>query len=461
MQITRFFKHYAIIILSLTTFNVHANPLQKVALPAFVDDQPVPSISPILEKVTPAVVNISTTTLNREQESPLFNDPFFRHFFSIPNSNRPKLKKNQSLGSGVIINAEKGYVVTNHHVIDKAVEIFVTLQDGRELKGELIGSDSATDVALLKISNQNLTALKLADSDKTKVGDFVVAIGSPFGLSQTVTSGIVSALGRTGLGIEGYEDFIQTDASINPGNSGGPLINLKGQLIGINTAILAPGGGNVGIGFAIPINMVSKIVDHLSEHGEVQRGVLGLEVQDIKGELANAFNLQDNKGAAIVKIRPNSAAEQAGLQIGDIITHINGKIINHSSDVRNRLGLLRVGETVEIQINRQGKNLVVSAKIAKDMGTNGSEISKFLDGTRLDETEISTEQGKATGILLKEVKKNSSAWEVGLRAGDIILSVNRVPTEKIDDLKQLLKQRSRGWAFTVLRNDSIVTLMLR
>lgn len=459
MQITRFFKHYAIIILSLTTFNIYADPLQKVALPALVDDQPVPSISPILEKVTPAVVNISTTTLNRDIESPLFNDPFFRHFFSIPS--KPKLKKNQSLGSGVIINAEKGYVVTNHHVIDKAVEVFVTLQDGRELKGELIGSDSATDVALLKIPNTNLTSLRLADSDKTKVGDFVVAIGSPFGLSQTVTSGIVSALGRSGLGIEGYEDFIQTDASINPGNSGGPLINLKGQLIGINTAILAPGGGNVGIGFAIPINMVSKIVEHLSAHGEVQRGVLGLEVQDIKGDLANAFNLQDNKGAAIVKIRPNSAAEQAGLQVGDIITHINSKIINNSSDVRNRLGLLRVGETVEIQINRQGKILTASAKIAKDIGTNGSEISKFLDGTRLDETEISTEQGKSNGILLKEVKKSSPAWEVGLRAGDVILSVNRVPTEKIDDLKQLLKQRSRGWAFTVLRNDSVVTLMLR
>jgi serine protease DegQ len=460
MQITRFFKHYAIAILTLT-FPAYASEdgLRQVALPIFADDQPIPSLAPVLEKVTPAVVNISTTTLNRDIESPLFNDPFFRHFFSIPS--RPKLKKNQSLGSGVIINAEKGYVVTNHHVIDKAVEIFVTLQDGRELKGELIGSDSATDVALLKIPNQNLTALKLADSDKIKVGDFVVAIGSPFGLSQTVTSGIISALGRSGLGIEGYEDFIQTDASINPGNSGGPLINLKGQLIGINTAILAPGGGNVGIGFAIPINMVSKIVDHLSEHGEVQRGVLGIEVQDIKGDLANAFNLQDSKGAAIVKVRPDSAAQQAGFQVGDIITHINGKIVNNSSDVRNRLGLLSVGETVEILVNRQGKSVTLSATIAKDEGVKGAEISKFLDGTRLEETEVSNDQGKAIGILLKEVKKNTSAWEVGLRTGDIILSVNRVPTEKIEDLKQLLKQRSRGWAFTVLRNDSIVTLMLR
>ncbi|MEY3220382.1 MAG: hypothetical protein RIT27_1739 [Pseudomonadota bacterium] len=460
MQSTRFFKHFAIVILSLTTaFNVAADALHKVGLPAFVDDQPVPSIAPILEKVTPAVVNIATTTLNREEESPLFNDPFFRRFFNIPS--QPKLRKNQSLGSGVIINAERGYVVTNHHVIDKAVEIFVTLQDGRELKAELIGSDSATDVALLRISSSHLTALKLADSDKTKVGDFVIAIGSPFGLSQTVTSGIVSALGRSGLGIEGYEDFIQTDASINPGNSGGPLINLKGQLIGINTAILAPGGGNVGIGFAIPINMVSKIIEHLAEHGEVQRGVLGLEVQDIKGDLANAFDVQDNKGAVIVKIQPKSAAQQAGLQVGDILTHINGKIINNSSDVRNRVGLLRVGETVEIQINRQGKSLTVSAQIAKDLGINGAEISKFLDGTRVDETEISTEQGKTKGILFKEVKKNSAAWEIGLRAGDVILSVNRVPVEKLDDLKQLLKQRSRGWAFTILRNDTIVTLMLR
>lgn len=460
MQITRFLKHYATIILTCTcVVEAQAVLLHQVALPAFVDDQPIPTLAPILEKVTPAVVNISTTTLNRDIESPLFNDPFFRHFFNLPN--RPRLKKNQSLGSGVIINAEKGYVVTNHHVIDKAVEIFVTLQDGRELKADLIGSDSATDVALLKIPNQNLTALKLADSDKVKVGDFVVAIGSPFGLSQTVTSGIVSALGRTGLGIEGYEDFIQTDASINPGNSGGPLINLKGQLIGINTAILAPNGGNVGIGFAIPTNMVSKIVEHLSEHGEVQRGVLGVEVQDVKGDLANAFNLQDNRGAVIVRVRPNSAAQQAGLQVGDIITHLNGKIVNNSSDVRNRLGLLRVGETVEISVNRQGKHLTLSAKIAKDEGVKGSEINKLLDGALLEETEISTEQGKTTGILLKEVKKNTNAWELGLRAGDVILSINRVPVEKVDDLKPLLKQRSRGLAFTILRNDSIVTLMLR
>lgn len=246
----------------------------SAALPEQVNDQPLPTLAPMVKQVTPAVVNISTRSQIRLQQNPLFNDPFFRHFFG----QQPQQPQNrtQSLGSGVVIDAQKGLVITNHHVIDRADEITVTLRDGRELQATLLGSDPEADVALLEVPAVGLSDLPLANSDSLQVGDFVVAIGNPFGLGQTVTSGIVSAIGRSGLGIEGYEDFIQTDASINPGNSGGALVNLRGELVGMNTAILAPGGGgNVGIGFAIPSNMLQQIVDHLLLHGEVRRGVLG------------------------------------------------------------------------------------------------------------------------------------------------------------------------------------------
>lgn len=259
----------------------------SAALPEQVNGQPLPTLAPMVKQVTPAVVNISTRSQIRLQQNPLFNDPFFRHFFG-QQPQRPQ-NRTQSLGSGVVIDAQKGLVITNHHVIDRADEITVTLRDGRELQATLLGSDPEADVALLEVPAVGLSDLPLANSDSLQVGDFVVAIGNPFGLGQTVTSGIVSAMGRSGLGIEGYEDFIQTDASINPGNSGGALVNLRGELVGMNTAILAPGGGgNVGIGFAIPSNMLKQIVDHLLLHGEVRRGVLGVVTQDLTPDLAQA-----------------------------------------------------------------------------------------------------------------------------------------------------------------------------
>jgi len=431
--------------------------LQPVALPAIVDNRPLPSLAPMLEKVTPAVVNISTTTL--EQESPLLSDPFFRHFFNMPS--RPTLRKNQSLGSGVIIDAAQGHVLTNHHVIDKAHAITVTLQNGRELTATLLGDDADTDVALLKIDSQDLTALPLADSDQLRVGDFVLAIGSPFGLKQTVTSGIVSALGRTGLGIEGYEDFIQTDASINPGNSGGPLVNLRGELVGINTAILAPGGGNVGIGFAIPINMVKKIADHLAAHGEVQRGVLGIETQDITPELAAAFQLDNPQGAVVARVQPDSAAAAAGMQAGDIITQLDGKPVHNSADVRTRIGLLRIGDKLDIRVLRDNRELRLTARIAEPGDLQGQSLSDLLAGATFHEIKLDTRQGTVTRVAVHQVKRNSAAWEAGLRPDDVILALNRLDIARLDEMQAVFAQQPRSLLLSLLRDDSVLTLLLR
>ena len=313
MLTTVYPARYLLFVLLLALTIGHA----LAALPAQVDGEPLPSLAPMLEKATPAVVNISTVSVVRTEDHPLLRDPFFRWFFERPLERRNK--RSQSLGSGVIIDANRGHVLTNHHVIEKAAEIRVTLNDGRELKAELLGSDPDTDVALLQIPAEDLTAIPLGDSRQLRVGDFVVAIGNPFGLSQTVTSGIVSALGRSGLGIEGYENFIQTDASINPGNSGGPLINLRGELVGINTAILAPSGGNVGIGFAIPVNMVEAIRRQIVDHGGVHRGTFGVTLQDLTPDLARALNLApDSKGTVVSGVKAGSAAARSGLRAGDL-----------------------------------------------------------------------------------------------------------------------------------------------
>ena len=324
--------------------------LEAAGMPPYVDGQPVPSLAPMLERAMPAVVNISTSTNIRVSENPLMQDPFFREFFNVPEQLQRQQKN--SLGSGVIIDSSQGLVLTNNHVIDKADKIMVTLHDGRQLNAELIGTDPASDIAIIRVPGNNLTQLPIADSSQLKVGDFVVAIGSPFGLSQTVTSGIVSALGRSGLGIEKFENFIQTDASINPGNSGGALVNLRGELIGMNTAILAPNGGNVGIGFAIPTNMIMTIKESLVKHGEVRRGLLGVTTQDLTPELVSAFNLENKQGAAISRIENNSPAAKAGLEPGDIIVAANGKAVKNSQDINNIIGLLQIGDKVSIEFFR-------------------------------------------------------------------------------------------------------------
>jgi Do/DeqQ family serine protease len=400
----------------------------------------------MLEKVVPAVVNISSAQ-TQVTDNPLLNDPFFRRFFNIPD------RKTQSRGSGVVVDATQGYVITNNHVIDNATEITVTLQDGHDLQAKVVGTDPETDVTLLKIPADNLTALPLANSDLLRVGDFVVAIGNPFGLGQTVTSGIVSALGRTGLNIENYEDFIQTDASINPGNSGGALVNLRGELVGINTAIMAPGGGNVGIGFAIPSNMVHQVVQQLVQYGKVQRGTLGITLQPLTTDLAAAFGLDNNKGAVVREIERGSPAQQAGLQPGDVITAINNQPIAKVSDVRNRVGLLRVGDKVAITIIRKGRTLRLTAVLTDSGHLNGEEISEYLAGALLKNT--------IDGVQVHEISKGSVAWRVGLRQKDMIIGINRQKVANLEDLKQLLARVSLPMTIKLLRNSEIVTILLQ
>lgn len=419
-------------------------------LPTSLTAQVLPSLAPMLERTTPGVVNISsarTQTVN----SPLFNDPFFRRFFNLPEQKQEK--QSQSRGSGVIIDARAGYVITNHHVIEKADEISVTLLDGRHLQAKLVGTDPETDVALLQVPANNLTALPVADSEKLRVGDFVVAIGNPFGLGQTVTSGIVSALGRSGLGIEGYEDFIQTDASINPGNSGGALVNLQGELVGINTAIIAPGGGNVGIGFAIPSNMMNQVVEHLKKFGEVKRGQLGIHIQDLTPELAASFRYPGNKGAVVAKVERGTAAERAGLQVGDIIIAINNKSVDSGTDVRNRIGLLRIGERVKITIVRNGRTRHVYAVIADTEGIDGGKISQYLDGAVLKDS--------AEGVQVREITQDSNADKVmGLLSGDIIIGFNRREIKNIDDLAQYFRH-SRLYSIQIRRNGETLSISYR
>ncbi|MFT6593998.1 MAG: Do/DeqQ family serine protease, partial [Zhongshania sp.] len=323
------------------------------------DGRELPSLAPMLKTVNPAVVNISTFTTRTVRQNPLLNDPFFRRFFNVPEQQMQQpqqQRRTQSAGSGVIIDAKNGIVLTNHHVVNGADEITVGMEDGRNFTATLVGSDPDVDIAVLKIDAKNLHSVKLADSEKLEVGDYVVAIGNPFGLGQTVTTGIVSALGRTGLGIEGYENFIQTDASINPGNSGGALVNLRGELVGVNTAILAPSGGNVGIGFAIPINMAKASIDQILEHGEVRRGQLGIVIQDLTSELADAFNVgKHQRGAVIAEVQTDSAAEKAGLKVGDVVVELDGKDILSSAQLRNAVGLKRVGDRIVVTVLREGK----------------------------------------------------------------------------------------------------------
>jgi Do/DeqQ family serine protease len=322
----------------------------------------VPSLAPMLSAVTPGVVNIAVKGLVRER-NPLLQDPFFRRFFNVPQGQGYEERETQATGSGVIVDAAQGYVLTNAHVVENETSITVTTKDNRKYPAKLVGRDTATDVAVLKIEPGHLTAVPFGDSDKLQVGDFVVAIGNPFGLGQTVTSGIVSALGRTGLGIEGYEDFIQTDASINPGNSGGPLVDLHGQLVGINTAILAPGGGNIGIGFAVPISMARSVMDQLLRYGEIKRGRIGVAIQDLTPDLAQAMNTSRTVGAVISKVLPGSPADHAGLKSGDLVVAVNGVAIRDGAQLRNTIGLSRIGDQVRLAVDRGGSERTVEIRV--------------------------------------------------------------------------------------------------
>ncbi len=388
--------------------------------------EPMPTLAPLLERVTPAVVNISTRG-PMPARNPLMDDPFFRRYFGLqePATDAPL----QSLGSGVIVDAQQGLVVTNHHVIADAAQIMVTLNDGREFEARLEGSDPEADIAVIRIPAENLQQLNWADSDQVRVGDYCVAIGNPFGLGQTVTSGIVSALGRSGLGIESFEDFIQTDASINPGNSGGALVNLRGELMGINTAIVGPSGGNVGIGFAIPSNMASDLLQQLLEFGEVRRGALGISAQPLTADLARAFNVPTRYGVIIGAVQEGSPADKAGLVAGDVITTIDGRAVRDVKAVRNRIGLVRLGQALDLTIIRDGAPQSIKVTVEQLR-----ERNPIINGASLSEEK--SRNGRRY-IVIDSVVSGSQLAEAGIRAGDIILSVNRQGVGTIRDLQAI------------------------
>lgn len=427
-------------------------------LTAFWDGgQPMPSLAPMLERVMPAVVNISTRARISTQENPLFKDPFFRYFFEVPN--RPRERDTQSLGSGVIVDAERGYILTNYHVVEKAQDITVTLNDRRRIKAQLVGRDPETDVALLKIPADHLTALPIGDSDALRVGDYVAAIGNPFGLGQTVTSGIVSAVGRSGLGIEGYEDFIQTDASINPGNSGGPLVNLRGELVGINAAILTPGGGNIGIGFAVPANMAHAVMEQLAESGEVRRGRLGVVAQDLIPEIASSWGTEMLQGAMVTQFESSSVASRSGLKVGDIITSVNGRPVRSAAGLRNRVALFRVGDKVTLDVLRDGKRIKVHTMVAtpRTARVEGAKIDPRLAGATF--TTINTTSGPA--VQVSEVEADSLTHYAGLREGDIVLAANRMPVSDIASLRSAAQRSQRSLLLDLQRGDGSVSVLIR
>ena len=422
-------------------------------------DNGMPTLAPVVEKTRPAVVNIATTGHIDVQKHPLLNDPFFKRFFE-GYGDIPQRKETKSLGSGVVIDADKGYIVTNHHVVEGAQEIAITMHNGHHFKAKLIGTDPEADVAVLQADIEGLQAIPFGDSDKLRVGDFAVAIGNPFGLGQTVTSGIVSALGRTGLGIEGYENFIQTDASINPGNSGGALVNLRGELIGINTAILAAGGsGNVGIGFAIPINMVRQIAEQLIEFGEVRRGMLGVIMQNLTPGLSQAFGLDLHQGVVISQVIEDTAAEDAGLKVGDVVTSINGAPVKSASAMRNMVGLLRVGDEMSMTIIREGKKKSITAVIrdAKDLSVSGTRINQGLAGATIEEKE----KGGKTYLTVTEVQEGSAAWQAHLREGDIILSVNRRLVQSLEDLQKLVGDKDTQILLNIQRGRTALFVLIQ
>ena len=437
-------RNFILIILSLCFTNVFAG------LPNSVDGEPLPSLAPMLERTTPAVVNISTTGKVVVRD-PFFDDPFFRRFFDVPQQRRER--RTTGLGSGVIIDAHNGYVITNSHVIDKAQDIVVTLEDGQRFDAKVIGKDPGADIAVIQIDAANLKEIPLGDSDVLRQGDFVVAIGNPFGLGQTVTSGIVSALGRSGLGIESYEDFIQTDASINPGNSGGALVNLRGELIGINTAIYGPSGGNVGIGFAIPMNMAKKITEQLIEYGEVKRGRLGFSAQDLTPELAEAFGITHKKGVVVARVEADSPADKAEMKVGDVIVSVNGRDVQSSAQVRNEIGLLRIGNRVKIGILRNGKSRTLIATVEDQVidTIQGEKLSKLLAGAIFSEEQEHPARGTNSGIAVISV--SGKAASAGLRKGDIIISVNKQRVKTIRDMKTAI-QRNKSAVLLNIQRDS-------
>jgi serine protease Do/serine protease DegQ len=427
-----------------------AVPLANAQLPAQPGETPVPSLAPMLKRVSPAVVNIATRGTVQEQ-NPLMNDPFFRRFFDVPE--HAQQREFQSAGSGVIVDAKNGYIITNAHVVENATEITVQLLDNRSLTAKVVGKDEGSDIAVVKVQAANLTQIPIADSDRTEVGDFVVAIGNPFALGHTVTSGIVSALGRSGINPEGYEDFIQTDASINPGNSGGALVNLNGELVGINSAILSRSGGNIGIGFAIPSNMMKIVMNQLIKYGQVKRGVLGVNIQTLTPDIAKSMGLDDSVlGALVSQVVDGSSAEKAGIKAGDVITGVNGKPVKDAASLRNMIGLLSIGEKVDVALLRDAKPRRITALIserdaaaeAKAAGHAGLEGADLVDA-------------KGGGVLVRAVADGSPAAQRGLRTNDVIVGVGRTPVTTLAEFQRATQGAS---AFVVTLRRGAATLVI-
>ena len=418
--------------LALVSFGAHAQ------LPSTVNGQPVVSLAPLVDKAAPAVVNIRVVQERR--------GPFGRAFES------------GGAGSGVIVDADNGYILTNHHVVGEADEIQVGLIDGRTLDAEVVGSDAATDIALIKVEGDDLTEMPIGDSNAVRVGDFVIAIGNPYGLTHTVTSGIVSALGRTGINREGYEDFIQTDASINPGNSGGALVNMSGELIGINSMIFSRSGGNVGIGFAVPTEIASSIMGQIIDFGEIRRGLLGVNIQDIDSEAARTLNIETEGGALVSRVFPDSAAEKAGLEVGDVIIGINDKDIKSATELRNTVGLLRSGDSVSIRYIRDNKKRTTSAVLgsAAAQMLSGADIHPGLAGASFSPASTSSE----SGVEVTAVEEGSPAAQRGLRPGDVITAVNRVLVRDLNDLREIARN-NRILFLLIQRGDRSLMLQIR
>ena len=427
-----------------------------------VDARGMPTLAPLVNEVTPAVVNISVITRSPLEDNPLFRDPFFRRFFNLPE--RPAQREEQAAGSGVIVDAGRGYVLTNHHVIRNAERVIVTLKDRRQLPAKLVGADPGTDIALLQIEAKNLSAVRLGDSDALQVGDYVIAIGNPFGIGQTVTSGIVSALGRSGLSPEGYEDFIQTDASINPGNSGGALINLRGELVGINSAILSASGGNLGIGFAVPSNMARIVMDQIVRFGEVRRGRLGIDMVDLTPAIAAKLGVGAQEGVAIAGVHAGSPAEKAGLREQDVVVALNGRPVRAAAELRARLGLTPVGEEVELRVLRGKEARSIRTRIAPPMKhatTEGKPVPQ-LPGMSVVEIEKGSplyRQLRGGGLIVAEVEEGSRAFRAGFRPADLIYAVNG---RRVQTLAQLQRSAGKGpYNVSLLRGDSGLTIIVR
>ncbi|QTF10279.1 serine endoprotease DegQ [Brenneria izadpanahii] len=435
-------------------------PTAYATLPAAVPgQQQLPSLAPMLEKVLPAVVSVHIEgTRTQSQRVP----EEFKFFFG-PNIPQDKQSSRPfaGLGSGVIIDAAKGYVLTNNHVINNADKIRVQLNDGREYDAKLIGRDEQSDIALLQLADaKNLVEIKMADSDRLRVGDFAVAVGNPFGLGQTATSGIISALGRSGLNLEGLENFIQTDASINRGNSGGALVNLNGELIGINTAILAPGGGNIGIGFAIPSNMAQNLAQQLVEFGEVRRGLLGIKGSEMTSEMAKAFKVDVQRGAFVSEVLPQSAAAKAGIKAGDVLTSLDGKPIGSFAELRAKIGTTAPGKTVKVGLLRDGKQMEVSVVLDNNNTTTTSAETLYpaLQGASLTNGQL---KNGSKGVQIENVTKDSPAAQLGLQKDDVIIGVNRERVENITQLRKILEAKPSVLALNIVRGDETIYLLLR